>query len=353
MDIISNGLASKMAQAEKNTRNNVLGSGIEGTFPHTRERIDAIENAIQKVNAQANQLIVNDAINIMKAHAKFNSVAKSVKYKMQNMIFDDLLDLSGIDTMKSTGYTHDAVNGLLTAGTNCVIETKEEVADAVPSKVILTVEESLNIQGTNLIPAMGSNSSPSGLVEASGYLAGNESFKAFDRSRNTWITSSNTGWISYTFSTPQKINSYSLASDAGYSVASDRMPKNWTFEAWNGATWIVLDTQTNITSWIDRVKKIFSFSNENSYTKYRINITANNGNIYVGIGEIEMMYSVNLTEIKGIYSISRNDGLTWESITPNTLFYFTDSVSPLDNQLRIKVELSSGTQLLNYSLTWA
>jgi hypothetical protein len=198
MDIISYGVAGKAAKSEKATRNNVLGAGVEGTSPHVKERIDVLEESVQGVVSQADKLIVNDAVNIMKAHAKLNSVAKTMKYKMQNMVFDDLLDLSGIDTTKSSGYTHDAVNGLISNGT---IVTKTEVADSIPQRVILTVEE-------------------------------------------------------------------------------------------------------------------------------------------------------NAAIIKGAYSISRNDGVTWESLAPDTLFYFKDSISSLDSKMRIKAVLPAGTQLLNYALTW-
>jgi hypothetical protein len=197
MDIISYGVAGKAAKQEKHTREDILGQGVEGSHPHAKDRIDVLENALQGVVSLTDKLIVNDAINIMKAHAKLNSVAKTMKYKMQNMVFDDLLDLSGIDTTKSSGYTHDAVNGLITNGT---IITKAEVTDAVPTKIILTSEQSGGI---------------------------------------------------------------------------------------------------------------------------------------------------------GTYSISRDNGVTWESIMPDTLFYFKDSISPLDKNICLKAELPSGTQLLNYSLTWA
>jgi hypothetical protein len=203
MDIISYGIASKAEKQEQFTRNDVLGLGVEGSFPHVKGRIDNLEKAIQGVVAQADKLIVNDAINIMKAHAKLNAVAKSMKYKMYNMIFDDLLDLSGIDTTKSSGHIHDAVNGLLkSAGGNYVIVTKTETTDIIPSKVVFTVEE-------------------------------------------------------------------------------------------------------------------------------------------------------NNTDIQGNYFISRDGGVTWEEITPDTLFYFKDSISPLDNKICIKAELPADTQLLSYALTWA
>ncbi|MCC3379536.1 hypothetical protein JO375_08435, partial [Paenibacillus sp. UY79] len=71
-------------------------------------------------------------------------------------------------------------------------------------------------------------------------------------------------------------------------------PKDWTFEGSNdGVTWNVLDTQSNITGWVDNTPKKFSFSNSNSYKNYRINITANNGSQYLALSELEMMSKVS------------------------------------------------------------
>jgi len=54
----------------------------------------------------------------------------------------------------------------------------------------------------------------------------------------------------------------------------------------------VLDTQSSI-SWTADEKKTFTFTNATSYTKYRINITANNGHSSQDyIKEIEMMEGV-------------------------------------------------------------
>lgn len=52
---------------------------------------------------------------------------------------------------------------------------------------------------------------------------------------------------------------------------SSTCPKAWTFEGFNGASWVVLDTQTNVTSWISR--KIFTLSTAVSYQGFRLNIT--------------------------------------------------------------------------------
>jgi hypothetical protein len=139
MDIISYGEASKVTQQMKRT-SALLGEGVQGSSASAKERIDLLQNGVEAVNSQANQMIVSDAINIMKAHAKVNAIAKTTKYKMHNMVFDDLLDLTGIDTSKSTGYSHNATLGLVSGLSNAVIQSKSETTEGTVVKVILAAE---------------------------------------------------------------------------------------------------------------------------------------------------------------------------------------------------------------------
>jgi hypothetical protein len=367
MDVVSYGVASKAAKQEQFTRNDVLGIGVEGPYPHVKGRIDNLEKAIQGVVAQADKLIVNDAINIMKAHAKLNAVARSMKYKMHNMIFDDLLDLSGIDTTKSSGFVHDATNGLIkSTGGNYIVETKTEVVDIVPSKIILIVEEDTPLYSEDITPEMFSSTLPvpykvTSSNDASTSMAG---WKAFDHDKintlNAWATDSRTysGWLQFDFGAGNKkiVSKYAITSINHAATANESSPKDWVFEGSNdGSVWVTLDTRTNITGWGPRTTKEFTFNNSTAYRYYRINVLATQmSNKPVCIQELEMMEKLSSeNEFKGKYYISRDDGITWEPINPNTLFYFKDSISPLDNKLRLKAELPVNTQLLNYALTWA
>ncbi|MBU5262138.1 hypothetical protein [Bacillus atrophaeus] len=143
MDIISYSAGSKASSLEKRIRNKTLGKGIEGKYLNIDERIKYIEKVVDGLNSKANQLILNDAINIMKAHAKLNTIAKTTRYRMQNMIFDDFIDVSGIDKSKSYGYFHSSGMGYIRpSGSSCIVETITEATETTPSKAILTVEES-------------------------------------------------------------------------------------------------------------------------------------------------------------------------------------------------------------------
>lgn len=148
---------------------------------------------------------------------------------------------------------------------------------------------------TDSIPKMTSNTAPSGTVTYSTQYTtgGNGAYKAFDDNddANGWLTTNvKSGWLAYEFTSSKRIVGYGLLCENYVTYGSDeRAPKTWTFEGYNGSTWDVLDTQTNISGWVNGTLKEFTFSNANSYTKYRINVTDNQfGSGYLAIGELQM-----------------------------------------------------------------
>ncbi len=352
MDIISYSVASKVVKKEEQTRHEVLGEGVQGKFYNTKERIDSIEEEIESVNKMANKLIIQDSVNIMKAHAKLNAIARSMKYNMHNMVFDDLLDLSGIDINKSSGYTHNAVNGEITADEECIIETKEEIANKVPSKVVLTVD---GIEDTNLTPIMKNNNTPAPYI-ISTKIAADNAYLLFDNNIDTvWKAPRNISvpnWFQIKFDTPKKITSYMFQAKSG-AVG----PGKWKVEASHTGDFsgeqVLLDSRTDTKQYEKLETRRYQMRNTDQYLYYRISV-------YHGILE---SYPIELIEVKfftkqenllnGKYYISRDNGMTWEPIVPNNLFHFSDSISPIDNKIRLKMELPNGSNLLNYALTWA
>lgn len=140
----------------------------------------------------------------------------------------------------------------------------------------------------DLIPAMTSNTTPEGEVISNTDPGGgiNGSFTSFDDTvvGSGWCATL-PAWIGYEFSSNKKISQYTLTS---YPTQN---PTDWTFEAWDGNVWIILDTQSNVNSWGNYEKKTFVFNNTSSYLKYRINITSGNVtyNNKIYLYEIEMM----------------------------------------------------------------
>ncbi len=143
LDVNSYGIANQSNVKQKTIPVNVLGTGVESQYRNVKERIDSVEEFIFGSIEMANTLIIKDAINIMKANAKLNVIIQSKKYKMANMIFDDLLDLSGINITKSNNYQHDSVLGIIKSVNTdrYIITTLNELSDTLITNIILTVDK--------------------------------------------------------------------------------------------------------------------------------------------------------------------------------------------------------------------
>ncbi|WP_042162502.1 discoidin domain-containing protein [Paenibacillus gorillae] len=155
-----------------------------------------------------------------------------------------------------------------------------------------TISYTLTGPSQSLIPPMMSNNSPQGLVEFSSALNGSTSgYIAFDRLYNQfgWApTSTQNEWLSYQFSSPRTVTKYTIRT-IDHNTGPERAPKDWIFQGFNGNEWVTLDTQVGITDWVQNESKLFTVDNQNSYSKYRIFITKNNGGQYLQINELEMI----------------------------------------------------------------
>lgn len=143
----------------------------------------------------------------------------------------------------------------------------------------------------NLIPAMNSNVSLDGTAAANSEFGESyAAYKAFDHinSESSWITNGTVqGWLSYQFPLPKVVRTYKIMPRYDESTLGSA-PKSWTFEGFNGSTWQVLSTETNVTGWQVSQTKTFTVQYPATFTKYRINITDNNGHTWTSIGELEM-----------------------------------------------------------------
>lgn len=126
---------------------------------------------------------------------------------------------------------------------------------------------------------------PSASSAQPGYPASN----AFDDVLTNWWAGTATGppqWLEYQLAATAVVREYTLwIQYPGYGGN----PVDWTFEAWNGAGWDILDTQVAVVmptqAWYS-----FPFDNETTYTRYRINVSAirNPPTNYVLIFEMAM-----------------------------------------------------------------
>jgi len=152
--------------------------------------------------------------------------------------------------------------------------------------------------GAMSIPLMTSNTTPSGIANASSttnFSGGIGPYGAFDRNTNTlWESNVATAWLSYQFPTGKIIKRYGFFSY----FSNNPNPRTWTFEGSNdGSTWTTLDTQTNF---ITTISTFYSFdisSNVTSYLYYRINISATQAVVTRG----PIVMSLEMSELTDLY----------------------------------------------------
>ena len=123
-------------------------------------------------------------------------------------------------------------------------------------------------------------------------------YKAFDGGAYAplyyWVANASTGWISIYIGSDAKIL-FSYSIEVNSIPEPNRAPKDWTMEgSKDGATWVVLDTQTNQTSWgSGEVRNFVCDSSIKAYNFFRVNVTANNGDTYLAIAEIYLYEKID------------------------------------------------------------
>lgn len=232
------------------------------------------------------------------------------------------------------------------------IKTNVEIVDG---KLLLNIVGQYNRPSeTNSIPKMTSNTMPSPYVvsASSVYNATYDAWKAFNGTisdvYDCWVSADGlkNGWIKFDFNSPKAICNYSIV-NRNYSTAISTAPKDWTFEGSNNdSDWATLDARTNETNWLASQKRTYSFLNNTKYRYYRLNITSNNGDAFIAIGDIEMMESV----LANIYS----DSGTYESNTLDLGQYFRQvksisAIKGVPTGTDIKVYTSTSTDNLTFS----
>ncbi|MCM3256971.1 discoidin domain-containing protein [Paenibacillus lautus] len=183
----------------------------------------------------------------------------------------------------------------------------------------------------NAIPTMTSNTVPSGEASASSNYVNNPAYMAFDKNIGAtaaWVSAAGTttGWIQYKFPYKIIIAKYEIFPQNNL---VNRAPKSWTFEGSDdGASWEVLDIQTNIVGWATNVAKEFTIRNPKEKQYYRLNISANSGDAtYVSLNELGMYEIVYDRKI-----LLLNDGKLKAVVNPyrseNLVPVMTSNVAP-------------------------
>ncbi|MEQ6353729.1 Ig-like domain-containing protein [Lysinibacillus sp. M3] len=168
----------------------------------------------------------------------------------------------------------------------------------------------------NLIPKMSSDESEFGKASSSSNHVETPSWKAFDgieyynsgNANYAWGTPEKTGWLAYEFSSPKAISKYVMNNQGSW---PELFPNTWTFEAWDGSNWIVLDSHSDVTvdDWRKNPKQSFTFENSSYYNKYRVNITLTNSTYHAvntAISELQMMEKISTSPKPESISLNNN-----------------------------------------------
>lgn len=145
--------------------------------------------------------------------------------------------------------------------------------------------------GGALIPLMTSNTAPSGTATgSSSYGAGYEAYRAFDRSNaNAWMSAAgSTGTLEYEFPAAVTASHYTVQCDS----ETTRAPNTWTFQGYNTGTssWDTLDTRSGVSGWATNQRRFYAFASNQTYKRFRINVTAHNGGGYVKINNMQLYF---------------------------------------------------------------
>lgn len=123
---------------------------------------------------------------------------------------------------------------------------------------------------------------------------------AFDGSPSTeWIVGSSglPRWLRVAFASAQTVRQYGIRARA--SSASTDSPQTFTFEGWDGAAWVVLDSRAAETGWTNGQLRTFALAAPASCTEFRLVVTAGSGGVNTGLAELELYRTVGGANIAG------------------------------------------------------
>ena len=179
----------------------------------------------------------------------------------------------------------------------------------------VTIDQNINVDSiTNaaatdpgLVPTMTSDTTPSGVVSASSVLNTSlyPAWKAFDKNNSTIWASSTSGppqWLEYQFPSPTVIDRYILL------ATNTDAPVTWEFQAWNGSSWIVLQSIVNAPK--VGTATTYNFTNTTAYTRYRMYMLAPFSQGYMAINELTLANSLALASATAGGGFTLNGGVT-------------------------------------------
>ena len=167
-----------------------------------------------------------------------------------------------------------------------------------------------------------------------------------------WLTNNvATGWITFQFPTAILLDHYTIV---GWSLDTfpNRCPKDWTLQGSNdGTTWTTIDTRTNETTWTQWATNLYSVTGAAAYSYYKIDVTANNGDSYMGISAVRFYTAAGDATL--LYSASASSTLSATSTPLLAPFYVKATSGWLSNGSStgwLEVKLPAPVVITQYAL---
>ena len=123
----------------------------------------------------------------------------------------------------------------------------------------------------------GSGTAPSALFD--GKFSGNN---------GRWYSNASSKYVTFAFDAPTVVNAYAIYNGSSQYSNTSRAPKAWTLQgSSDNVKWDDVDSQSNETEWAAGELRLYVFKNSTAYTYYKLTVTAQNGDNYVQIHELE------------------------------------------------------------------
>ena len=203
----------------------------------------------------------------------------------------------------------------------------------------VTIDQNINVDSiTNTaqaivgaVPSMTSNTAPSGIVTSSNNSS--TAFNAFGGDFNTEWGGGDGDWISYEFTTPKAIDQYSFGSYAA--------KYSWSFEGWNGSSWVVIHTLSgqNAAGYTSPL-----LGNSTPYIKYRIVfLTGVNGGAY-------RIHTIQFYEYLATSAATAGGGFILNSGVTVTCTSTGDGIYNVAGFICVDYTAASGTSTINANI---
>ncbi len=159
------------------------------------------------------------------------------------------------------------------------------------------------------IPRMTSDITPSGIASASENYVLTPPWQSMATPGlyNGWITNGSVlpQWLKYKYSGAKTAIAYGFRPWWADTYPT-RTPTAWTFQGSNdNSAWTTLDTRSGFTPSSPSIDFVFAVASPAPYLYYRLNISANGGDTYTGVGEFLIFTSED--PISGGVLVQRND----------------------------------------------